>query len=186
MEIRPKTGKLERIPLHNLHIQYIPVVTPIRLWNFDMLLKNSPHVEVARSFQDNGFDMDHLLTTRYVQERIRRRELGMRRWSDKKIREHLKTRYKTFKSLKKFGYQESKHGDRPIMVLEQPFWRTRFGACNYWLQGREIYNGAGRCMAAYVLGWETIPVMMCEDKKPGSKDKGKFERKLAKVKGVWG
>jgi hypothetical protein len=72
-----------------------------------------------------------------------------------------------------------------VKVLLSPFWKTRFGLELPWLTGMEIWNGAGRCAAAHVLGLRTIPVLICKDKKPGSGDKGKFGNKLRDVEGVW-
>lgn len=44
-EIRP-ISKLVDIPLAGLHYQYIHGVTPIDIWQHDMSLENSPHVEL--------------------------------------------------------------------------------------------------------------------------------------------
>jgi hypothetical protein len=121
--------------------------------------------------------------SRYVAERKHRFLLGMKRWTDEYIRRHVINRYATFRSLRKHGYDTHK-ATPPIQILKSPLWSTRFACTANWLGGREIYNGAGRCAAAVALGWESIPVQMVEDaRKPG--DKGKFEKKIGFIKGVW-
>lgn len=182
-EIIPIEKKLRKVKLADLHIRYIPVVTPINLWNFDMGLPKSPHVELMRIFARHRFDWSRLSSSRYYKERRLRRKIGMRRWTEEKIFNHIIARYKIWRSIKNNGYD--KHRDRvnPIKVLPEPFWKTRFGMKK--LNGMEIWNGAGRCAAAYALGYDSLPVLMCEDAHPGTGHKGKFESKLATVKGVW-
>ena len=68
------------------------------------------------------------------------------------------------------------------MILKEPFWRTRFGLD---IKGLEIWNGGGRCAAAYALGMTEIKVAWHEDSLPGSSDKAKFKHKLKNIKGVW-
>lgn len=109
----------------------------------------------------------------------------MKRWSDSKIKSHIKARYSIFKSIKKHGYDPKFDNSNPIQVLKQPFWKTRFGLDEPWLNGLEIWNGAGRCAAAYALGIDRLKVKMCTDRYPGTNDKGKFKDKLKSVKGVW-
>lgn len=182
-EVRPVSDKLVRVKLADLHYQYIPVVTPEELWNHDMALPTSPHVEmlklVARTAHPN------VRATRYWKERVRRREIGMAQWTDEHIEEHIRRRILTFESMRKRGFKPALYKDRPIRVLAEPFWKTRFGGTPEWVQGLEIWDGGGRCAAAYVLGWETIKVQMVRDRKPGSGDRGAFEQKLAAVEGVW-
>ena len=178
------TGKSVKVRLSELHIQYIPAFTPIELWNYDMSLINSPHVELMRDLLENGFSWDRLKSGRYAQERMRRFELGVKRWTEPYIIEHIKKRYDVLKSLKKHGYSK-KRAVPPIQVLKEPLWKTRFGCSEPFLNGMEIYNGAGRCSAAVALGWEEIPVEMVKDAKKYG-DKGKFEKKLRGINGIWG
>jgi hypothetical protein len=149
-----------------------------------MSLENSPHVELMRLFKKYGLDMARIKETRYYQERKHRREIGVKKWTRLKIKEHIRKRYAIYKSIKKSGFRE-KLGT-PICILKKPFWTTRFGLNEEWMNGYEIYNGAGRCAALFALGKETVKVMMCKDKYPGTGDKGKFKSKLKGVKGVWG
>lgn len=180
-EIRPITGKLEKVELKDLHIQFVPVVTPVKLWNHDMSLENSPHVELMRILLEHGLDWKRIEPTRYVKERTRRFAIGLKRWVEKKIMGHIEVRYDILKSIKKKGFKKSRQ--EPIMVLKEPFWKTRFG--HEFPQGYEIWTGAGRASAAYVLGYEKLPVMFYEDKYAGSNKKGRFEKKLKGVQGVW-
>lgn len=176
-------GKLVDIPLADLHIQYIHGVTPIDLWNRDMSLSTSPHVELLQLMRKFPLRSVEVQSSRYFQERRNRYALGMTRWTDIHIEEHAKVRLDTYFSLKRKGYR--KGGDCPIKILREPFWKTRFGYNANNLHGPEIWDGGGRCTAAFVLGWKTIPAYWVEDVKPGSCDKGWFEKKLKNVKGVW-
>ena len=188
MEIK-LVGKLRKIPLIYLRIQYVNGVTPLELWNYDMRLKYSPHVELMKLFLKHGFDLDKAWNTRYVQERQNRYKIGQKDWTDSWIRKHLKRRYGILKSLKRYGFKtrlrKGLSGQpKPVAVLKEPLWTSRFGMKENWLGGMEIYDGAGACSAAYALGWKTILGFYAIDaRKPG--DKGKFEEKLKNVKGVW-
>jgi len=180
-----RKGKFYDMQLENLHYQFIPVVTPIKLWNYDMSLKNSPHVELMKMLLECGWVWSEIAASRYVTERIRRHDLGLTQWTAGKIKEHIKRRYAILKSLKRSGYRNALSGKKPVAVLSLPFWKTRYGYEKKWLKGREIWDGGGRCAAAMALGWETLPAVMYEDVSPGSKRKGKFSTKIANVKGVW-
>lgn len=184
-EICEITGSLVKIKLSTLHIRYIPVVTPWELWDADMALVGSPHLELMYIFKNYGLKWDIIETKRYWMERKHRYNIGMKKWTEKNIREHIKKRYRIFKSIKEKGYSKSKSKGDPIKVLKKPFWETRFGFAGHKLQGPEIWNGAGRCAAAYSLGIKTIPVVFVIDKYSGTGYKGKFKSKLINVKGVW-
>lgn len=177
-------SKLKLIELKKLHIRYIPVATP-PLWNNDMSLKNSPHVELLRLIIKYGWDWKKLSKSRYWKERKRRYICGVKRWTEEYIKEHIKKRWKLYKSLKKRGFKKKRRGDRPIVVLKKPFWTTRFGLKEDWVKGWELWDGAGCCAAAYVLGWKTIPGVFAEDLFPGTGKKGKFKKKLRMFEEVW-
>jgi len=174
--------KWKEIRLADLSVRYIPVVTPIELWNHDMSLVNSPHVELMQIFLKHGMDMRLVKKTRYYKERQHRHKIGMKRWNENYIHYHIEKRYKLFKNVKKKYKSDKKN---PICVLKRPFWTTRFGLNEEWIGGMEVYNGMGRCSSLYVLGKETVKVMICKDKYPGTENKGKFEHKLKDIKGVW-
>ncbi len=170
------------VKLSDLHVRYIPVVTPIDLWNHDMSLVNSPHVELMRIFDEHGMDMERVLRTRYYAERKHRFDIGMKRWTRNYIYYHIEKRYKLFKSIRKKYKTDKKN---PILVLKKPLWTTRFGLEEEWMGGLEIWNGAGRASSLMALGKETVKVMMCKDKHAGTGNKGKFEHKLINIEGVW-
>jgi hypothetical protein len=112
--------------------------------------------------------------------------MGFKSWTTDKIKCHIKRRWDIYKSLKSKGFKQKLSGDKQVLILKKPFWKTRFGLDEKWLDGYEIWDGGGRCMAAYQLGWKTVPALICEDTQPGSKLKGKFEEKLKCVKGmIW-
>ena len=162
--------------LADLHVQHIPYVPYSRWWHgLDMMaLKTSPHVHLMECFRDNGFKWELIKQSCYVLERKYRRQLGRSGWTDDYIRQRCKVRYKIFKSIKKEGFKHDKR--KPVCVLQTPFIETRYGHKVPGVVGPEIWDGAGRCAAAYVLGYERIPVMLCEDKDPGSR----YWRKIQK------
>ena len=172
--------------LSNLHIQYIPYVTPLDLWNGDMGLANSPHVELLQYIKKHGFDWTGIWRLRYTKERIRRREIGWPKWTDTMIRKRIRIRWKIYKSLKERGYKQSKARESPIIVLRKPFWETRFNVHTDNIHGPEIFDGAGRCSAAFVLGWDAIIADIGVDSKPGTCDRGKFGIKCAPMENkIW-
>jgi hypothetical protein len=50
------------------------------------------------------------------------------------------------------------------------------------LFGTEIYDGAGRCASAIMLGWKTIPGHIAVDAKAGSMDVAKYFKKIKQHK----
>jgi len=184
MEIKI-TSKLVEIPLEKLHIQYVPVLTPMNIWKNDMSLVNSPHVELLRLIESFGFNWERIMESRFVKVRQHRAICGLDQWNEKKIKEHIEQRWKIYCSLLKYGFKKKKSREKPVIVLKQPFWKTRFGLNECWLDMWEIWDGGRRCSAWHVLLHKKILGVFAEDAKPGSGDKGKFEKKLAKCEGVW-
>lgn len=172
------------VELNTLYVRFIPVVTPIEIWRGDLSLSNSPHVELMRVLLKHGLDWGRLEKGRYYKERLHRYAIGIRKWTRKKLRQHIKSRHQTLLSVKKHGLRSDLLKRDPIRVLHTPFWATRFGLNIQW-GGPEIWNGAGRCAAALAVGESIVPVVWVEDKRPGTGNKGKFADKLKDVKGVW-
>ena len=178
-EIKYKSKKLDDIRLDRLHYQWLPAVTSMEIWDYDMGLPNSPQVECARLLLEHGKNWGKLKNCRFAEDRRFRYKAGLKKWTEEAIKEHiLGSRYKILKSLRKHGFDKSLSKQQPISILMQPLWRTRFKYDEEWLEGWEIYHGGRRCASAYVLGWETIPGMWAEDKYPGTCLGGKFKRKL--------
>jgi len=170
---------LENIPLEELHIRWIPMARLGKWYSSKdgynmMALVNSPHIEIMQIFNEHGFCLERLKKTRYWAERKYRQKLGMKEWTKEHIIDHLKTRYKTFLSLRENGFNQIecwdyiKKRDRSIMVWKEPLWNTRFNLRDAAIRGLEIQNGAGRCATWYVLGHKTIPGKYIEDAKPGT------------------
>lgn len=179
------TSKLVEIPLEKLHVQYVPVVTPLEIWKNDMSLVNSPHVELLELIKQHGFDWKRIKRTRFYAVRKHRESVGMKQWTDDKIREHIIQRWKIYNSIFKKGFSTKRSAEKPVIVLREPFWTTRFGFAPDWLKGWEIWDGMRRSSACYVLGKKFVLGYFAEDTKPGSKDPGKFGDKLKNVKGVF-
>jgi len=183
-DVKPVTGEYQEFMLSDLHIQYIPVVTPIKLWKNDMSLKNSPHVELMRIFKHCGNDWSRIQHTRYVQERRRRGEIGLN-WDEKRLKIHLSRRHNVLKSIRSKGFKKDMRGEKPVRILEKPIWKTRFNLEEPWLKGYEIWDGGGVCSALYALRYKTVKAIIVEDRYPGTGNKGRYEEKLKNVEGVW-
>ena len=172
-------SKTENVSLENLHVRYIPMAR-LERWYVGiepMLLKNSPHVEMLTLYRYEGLNWDKLMKGRYAEERrARRKDFGQKKWSEDFIKEHIKHRIKVYKSMAK-AWSPSKD-DKPIMILKEPFWNTRFGQSFDGIVGPEIWNGAGRCAAAWVLNQRTIPAVWVEDCRPGAKECERITRKF--------
>lgn len=191
-DVIPITGKLEPLPLKELNIRFVPMAR-LHRWYTDMSLPNSLHVKLLQQYIDFGTEvkidgeidkpvysgvdlMNFLLKGDYAEERrMRRVEFKQEKWSEKWIKKHIKIRIGIYESMKERGFVAE---GKPVMVLKEPFWKTRF---NYpGIEGFEIWNGAGRCAAAYVLGWETIPGLWVADTRPGACECEKIMRKYPK------
>jgi len=169
------------IPLDKLHHRYVARVTPLELYEAvdPMHVFKSHHVSLLKTIIKHGLDKKRLMKTPYWKERQHRYNIGMTRWTNKKIWEHINDRWQTYRSLKKHGY-DKKLGDRkPVLVLKKPFWETRFNWDSGFLNGYEVWDGMGRVSSAVVLGWKTIPGRFCEDMKPGACE---FDKGLNKIK----
>ena len=181
-EIRYTSKKLEKISLVLLNYQFVPVFTSQDIWNYDMSLPNSPQVECAKLLLKYGKNWNKLKHCRFAEDRRHRYKLGMKKWTEKAIKEHiLGSRYDILKSIKKHGFDKKKNSKQPIAVLSKPFWKTRFDYVAEWLDGYEIYHGGRRCAAMYALEYEKVPVFWVEDKKPGTSDGGKYENKVLRL-----
>lgn len=179
------TSKRISIPIADICCQYIPVLSPVEIWNYDLRLKNSPHVEILELIAQYGFDWKRIMLSRYVKERQRRFIMGMERWTDAYIKEHVNRRWKIYKSLSKYSYKKKLEKDKPVVVLDKPFWQTRFSVKEKFLKGKECWDGMGRLSSAYLLGMKEYPIVMAKDKYPGTGKKGKFKDKLRNVEGIW-
>lgn len=185
-ELVKSKGTIE-VALADLHYQYIPVLTSEKIWHNDMSLPNSPHVEFARLMIDmangSGFSWDRVKESRYYQDRIYRMKIGV--GSKKNVKAKIMSRYLVFKNIRNMGFKETESSKAPIIVLDEPFWKTRFNLELPWLQGMEIWDGGGRCALAYAMGMETIKVRSYKDAQPGRCKSEKFKKKLLKVKGLF-
>jgi hypothetical protein len=180
-DVEPIDGKLVDIPLDNLSIRYIPMAELERWWDGDplMALPTSPHVEIMRIFLEHGFDWKRLKHTRYADERRFRARIGMKQWAESPyMKWHFKKRYDLLRSIKKHGFRPNMRKNRPVAILKEPFWNTRFGMKNPRVYGYEIHNGGGASSACYVLGHKTIKGMWYRDTAPGTNGCPDLEKKF--------
>jgi len=185
-EIKRISGPInEYVELAQLHYQYIPVVTDIELWNGDMSLPNSPHVELVRLMltMKNGLRWDEIKQTRYYKDRMFRVGHGV--GNEIYVQTKIMSRHIVLKKILKHGFDRKKSNECPIVILNEPFWKTRFQAKEPWLNGMEIWDGGGRCAIAYVLGETKVPAYIYEDAHPGLGTSKKFKKKLHGVKGLF-
>ena len=183
-EIILLSKKQDLISVDSLHHRYLPKITPLHLFKGSdpMHISKSPHVKLLRHLIKHGFNWRRLRNTKYVIERRHRFGLGMTRWTDDWIKQHVRVRWNIFKSLEKNGYDKKKAKARPIIVLEKPLIETRFSWDSGFLNGPEVYDGFGRSSSAFVLGWEKIPAVIARDAKPGTMEFSKGFNKIKKVR----
>ena len=184
-DVRPIDGKVVDIPLEKLSIRYIPMAKLEQWWDGDplMALPTSPHVEIMRLMLEHGFDWKRLKHSRYADERRYRAKVGMPQWERSSfMKAHLRKRYAILTSLRDTGYRPKLHKNRPVAILKEPFWVSRFKLNNPRVYGYEIWNGGGRSTAAYALGWKTIPGQFYEDTAPGTLSCPDLEKKFAKAR----
>jgi len=169
------------IPLDTLHHQYKPKLTPMELYpGLDpMHVFKSHHVGILKLIKKVGLNFKKLKHHPYFQERRHRYNIGMTAWTDGYVMKHLERRWETYRSLKKNGYNKKLAKEKPVIVLKEPIWETRYGWKSGFLHGAEVWDGMGRVSTAILLGWKTIPGYYAEDAMPGTKDVAKF---LGKVK----
>jgi len=183
-ELKLTNTDFQMIKVSTLYYQYIPMVQPEKWWNgYDMMsIRTSPHVELLEIYREYGLDWKILQGCGYWKEREARRKVhGRTRWTDKWIRHHIGVRARIYKSMRDNGFNSSLCKEDPIIVLKEPFWKTRYDWKNDNITGPEIFDGGGRCAAAYVLGVEEVPVLIAEDASPGSKKCDAIERKFKEV-----
>lgn len=181
MEYKILSKRPKKIMLKDLNYQFIPKLTHDSIWNFDMSLPNSPQVECAELLLKHGRNWSKLKHCRFAEDRRHRHRLGMKKWTEEAIKEHiLGSRYKILMSIKKHGFDKKKNSKQPITILTEPLWKTRFLYVAEWLNGYEIYHGGRRCASMYALGYEHVPARLAEDRFPGTGKGGKFEKKVLK------
>ena len=124
---------LTDIELDKLHVRFIPM-SKLENWyeakdGYRMMsLVNSPHVELMKIFKDHGLDWKLIKKTRYWDERLYR-VLTQSKWTKEKLKFHIKKRWKTFKSIRKYGFDQNKAKDKSgrdtsILVTKEPFWHS--------------------------------------------------------------
>ena len=179
-EVR-KVGKIVKIPIIRAHLQYLPKISPIWLYPGEdpYRIDKTHHVTLLRHIIKHGLDWKKLKKLTYVKERRHRYDIGIRVWTDSKVREHIKRRWDTYQSLKRKGWSKKLSKVKPICVLKKPFIETRYNWESGFLKGYEVFDGFGRSSAAFVLGWKEIPVQFVEDAKPGACE---FRKGFDKIK----
>ena len=179
-EVR-KIGKVVKVPIKIIHLQYVPKISPIWLYPGEdpYRMERTHHVALLRHIIKYGLDWKKLKKLLYVKERRHRYDIGIRVWTDSKVREHIKRRWDTYRSLKKKGWSKKLSKVKPVILLKKPLFETRYSWESGFLKGPECYDGMGRSSAAFVLGWKEIPVQWAEDKHPGS---CQFDKGFNKIK----
>lgn len=181
MEIK-YTTKHVNINLSKLHLRYVPHVEPLKLYNNDMRLKNSPHLEMLHLIGTYGFDWGRIEKSRYGQILQHKHVMGVGGYEREEILRTLNKAWRIHSSIATRGLRQR----RNVIVLNKPFWRTRFGHKEDGIKGMEIWTGVWVCVAAYYLGLKTVKGRIAKDAYPGSGIKGSFEEMYKDVEGVFG
>ena len=180
MEIK-YISKTISINLEKLHLRYVPQVEPLHLYNNDMSLKNSPHLEMLHLIGMYGFDWDRIENSRYGQILQHKHIMGVGGYEKKDILDNLSKAWRTHSSIATRGLRDGKK----VIVLNKPFWKTRFGHKEKGIKGMEIWKGVWICAAAYYLGIKVVKGRIAKDAYPGSKIKGTFEEMYKGIEGIF-
>jgi len=174
-------SKLTNIDLDKLHLRYVPNVEPLHLYNNDMRLKSSPHIEMLYLIGQYGFDWDRIKNSRYGKILQYKHVLGVGGYDRENILDNLNKAWRTYSSIANRGIRSRK----AVVVLQEPFWVTRFGYNKKEIKGMEIWKGVWVCASAYFLGIKTVKGYMAKDVYPGSGIKGVFEKMYSEIEGIW-
>ena len=153
--------------MRNCMIFIISLYLSLRIWRYGITICLSLTARrlSAVLLLAYGPDWSKLKDCRFAEDRRHRYRLGMKKWTEKNIREHiLGSRYQILMSIKKHGFDRKRNKKQPVSVLKEPFWKSRFNFEAEWLQGKEIYHGGRRCSALYALGYDSVPVLFVKDK----------------------
>lgn len=126
----------------------------------NFFMTNSPHYHIAKMYYENGkrYTKAHLEETDYY--RMCKEFLGKDSVGLKKI-------FSVCDSIKR-GYRRSSYKNEHIVVLMEPFARTRYlRDVRDWVP--EIWSGHHRAGALLALGQNVVKVLVAEDANPGSK-----------------
>ncbi len=180
MEIK-YTSKLTAINLNKLNLRYVPHVEPLHLYNNDMSLKNSPHVEMLHLIGMHGMNWEMIEESRYGKILQHKHVMGIQGYEKGEILDNLNKAWRTYSSIATKGLR----GKNKVVVLNKPFWETRFGYKKKGIDGMEIWKGVWLCAASFFLDLKSVKGRIAEDSYPGSKIKGVFEEIYQGVEGVW-
>ena len=180
MEIK-YVSKKTTIGLNRLNLRYVPHVEPLHLYNNDMRLKSSPHLEMLHIIATYGFDWDKIEKSRYVKILQHKHIMGIKGYDKESVLKNLNKAWRTYSSIAKRGLR-SRQG---VVILNKPFWSTRFGYKSEHTKGMEIWTGVWICAAALFHGLKEVKGRIAEDLYPGSGAKGPFEEMYGKVDGVF-
>ncbi len=144
-------GKLRNIPIKKLHAKFVPNETPLDIWNYDMSLKNSPHLELIFLISQYGFDWEKIFKSRFVKIQQHKYIMGFDGYGKDDIERIVKNQWEIYKSISLYGYRKKKWIKHPVMVSKKPIHKQK-----NILQGMEIQDGTARCAAIMMLGIQTI------------------------------
>ncbi len=148
------------------------VIGDKRLDGCDNKVQNSPHVKLLKSVIKYGEEhvLSHYLDSEYAtflrdqkyKYNYFNGEKIPRIMDDKQILLRVKSFINVYKSIRDNGYLTGAFKNRPICILEKPFWNTRYGS-DLPNNLHETFIGHHRLASLYVLEYKYINAVLLND-----------------------
>lgn len=169
----------EDIPLEGLKVRFIGIYEDLRTFRGD--LDTCLESQLCRVFKEFGNNLSLTKETDYAKRYMRIVEINGHRPN---LEKHLSKKFGVFKYIRKRGFLLRKRRADPLIVLHEPFWKTRYGGEYNALEGPEIWEGVTVCAALWVTNKKKVKVIWARDRYPGTKkvhhdvEEFKLNRKL--------
>lgn len=155
----------EYIPLKGLKVRFVGIYEDVRTFRGD--LETCLESQLFRIFKEFGNKKVLTKESEYAKRYMRIAEINGHRPN---LEKHLAKKFYHFQYVRKHGFLLRKRRGDPILILKEPFWKTRYGEEFDVLEGPEIWEGVTVCAALWVTNKERVRVLWARDRYPGRKD----------------
>jgi hypothetical protein len=139
---------------------------------YNYAVQDSPHVKLLNKVAQRGeeYVFSHYMDLEYTfflknqkyKYNYFNGEVISRVMSEQQILSRIKSFIGVYNSIKTNGYLNPPFAKRPICILDQPFWNTRYGA-HLPNSLKEVFIGHHRLASLCALGQESINVVLLRD-----------------------
>lgn len=153
------------VPLEGLKVRFVGIYDDIRTFRGD--IDNCLETQLFRVFKEFKGNFTIAKETDYVKRYLRIAEM---RGFKPKVEELLNRKLRLFTYIRKKHFIQRKRKGDPILLLKEPFWKTRYGGEFDSLEGPEIWEGVSVCAALWVTNQKRVKVLWAKDRAPGTKE----------------